>query len=126
MQRRMTVTLGGDDVTLAATFDAAAEVMEKVADPLAIARDAATEQAMASVGMVYDPRFKWTVRNVPQVIQIGMKAAGDKRDLKAVQEMVFAIGFIEATGVAISYITMLVTPQSEEIGEEKGDSGSGE
>lgn len=126
MQRRMTATLAGEDVTLAATFDAAAEIMEKVADPLAIARDAATEHALSAAGVVYDAKFKWNVRNVPQVIHIGMKAAGDKRDLKAVQQMVFDYGLIEGSAVAIQFITMLVTPQSEEAGTEKGEGGSGE
>lgn len=133
MQRRMTATLAGEEVTLAATFDAAAEIMEKVkdrhnqeADPIQIARDAATEQSLAAMGVVYEPRFKWNVKNVPQVIQIGMKAAGDKRDLKAVQQLVFDHGFIESMAVAIEFVTILVTPHSEEVAETKGDSGAGE
>jgi hypothetical protein len=126
MQRRMTVTLAGEEVTLAATFDAAAEIMEKVHDPIAIARDAATEQSLALQGVVYDARFKWNVRNVPQVIYIGMKAAGDKRDLKAVQKMVFDHGLIESSGIAVQFVTILVTPHSEEAADTKGDGGAGE
>lgn len=123
MQRRMTATLAGEDVTLAATFEAASEIMDKVADPLAIARDAAAEHTFAAAGMVYDAKFKWTVKNIPAVIQIGMKAAGDKRDLKAVQQMVFQNGLIESAAIAVQFVTMLVTPQSEEAGESEGGSG---
>lgn len=126
MQRRMTATLAGEEVTLAATFDAASEIKRKVHDPIAIARDAATEQSLASQGIVYDARFKWDVDNVPLVIHIGMKAAGDKRDLKAVQEMVFDHGLIESSGLAVQFVTILVTPHSEEIGNEEEERGSGE
>lgn len=125
MHRRMTVTLAGEEVTLAATFDASMEILEKVHDPLAIAKDAALEMQLAAMGQVYDPRFKWTVRNVPLAIWAGMKAAGDKRDLRAVQEMVFKHGMIECSAVAIEFITMLVTPTTEEASDEKGG-GSGE
>jgi hypothetical protein len=126
MQRRMTATLAGEEVTLAATFDAAGEIMEKVADPLAIARDAAAEQSFAAMGVVYDSRFKWNVKNIPQVIHIGMKAAGDKRDLKAVQQLVFDHGLIECQAVAIEFVLILVTPHSEEAKTEKGEGGAGE
>ncbi len=126
MQRRLTATLAGEEVTLAATFEASVEISDKVHDPLAIARDAATEQAMAAAGMVYDARFKWNVKNLPAVLHIGMKAAGDKRDLKAVQELVFAHGLVESMSVAIQYITLIVTPQSEEAGKGEGERGSGE
>ena len=125
MKRRMTVTLAGEEVTLAATFDASMEILEKVHDPLAIAKDAALEMQMAAMGHVYDARFKWTMRNVPLVIWAGMKAAGDKRPLGEVQELAFQHGMIESAAIAIEFVTMLVTPNSEEAKEEKGG-GSGE
>lgn len=126
MQRRLIASLAGEEVTLAATFEASVEIMEKVADPLAIARDAAAEQALSQMGMVFDSKFKWTVKNLPIALHIGMKAAGDKRDLRAVQQMVFEHGFIEALTIAVQYVTMMVTPQTDEAGEEKGEGGAGE
>lgn len=126
MQRNLTATLAGEEITLAATFAASVEIMDKVCDPLAIAREAAAEQAIAQLGMVYDGKFKWTVKNLPLVLHIGMKAAGDKRDLQTVQQLVFQHGFIEALSIGVQYVTALVTPQSEEAGEDEGSSGSGE
>lgn len=126
MQRRLTVTMAGEEVTLAATFGAAEEISQKIADPLAIAKDAAAEQSLAAMGVVYDAKFKWTVKNLPVVLQIGMAAAGDKRDIKAVQELVFAHGLVESMSVAIQYITLIVTPQTDEAGKGEGERASGE
>ena len=125
MQRRMTATLAGEDVTLAATFDASMEILESVHDPLSIAKEAALEMQLAQVGQVYDGRFKWTMRNVPRVIWAGMRASGDKRDLREVQELTFKHGMIESATIAIQFVTMLVTPNSEEAQAEKGG-GAGE
>lgn len=126
MKRSLVTVLAGEEIELAATFNASVEIMEKVADPLAIARDAAAEQALAQMGMVFDGKFKWTVKNLPIVLHIGMKAAGDKRDLQTVQEMVFQHGFIEALTIGVQYVTLTVTPQTDEAGDEKGESGAGE
>lgn len=123
--REITVSLGGEEITLAATFKASIEIAEKVADPLAIAREAALEALFSQSLQAYDPRFRFSVKNVPQIIFAGMKAAGDKRTLEQVQELVFDAGFVDARDVAVEYIAILVTPKSEEIGENKGEA-SGE
>lgn len=125
MKRQMTATLAGEEVTLAATFDASVEIMEKVADPLSIAREAAIEAQFLAAGQVYDARFKLTVKNVPQIIFAGMRAAGDKRDLKAVQQLVFDHGLIESRAIAMDYVALIVTPTSEEA-TEKGEGEPGE
>lgn len=125
MMREMTANLGGEEITLAATFKASMEVAEKVADPLAIAREAALEALFSQSMQPYDPRFRFSVKNVPQIIFAGMRAAGDKRTLEAVQELVFDAGFVDARDIAVEYIALLVTPKSQEIDESKADS-SGE
>lgn len=117
--REMTATLGGETITLAATFKASIEIAEKVADPLAIAREAAIEALFSQSLQAYDPRFRFTVKNVPQIIFSGMKAAGANRTLEQVQEMVFDEGFVNARDIAVEYIALLVTPQSQEIEEGK-------
>lgn len=122
--REIEVTLGGETVTLAATFGAAMKLAEKVADPLLIAREAALEGTMIARGMPYDPRFKFTVANVPLILWIGMQAAGNKAKLEDVQEMVFNAGFIAARDAAVDYIALIVRPQSEEI--TSGGEASGE
>lgn len=125
MQRRLTVTLAGQDITLAATFGAGEEIMDAVADPLMITKENLVEMQLGATGMVYDARFKWNFKNVPRVIWAGMKAAGDKRDLRDVQQMVFDHGMIESAGIAMQFVMLLVTPTSEEASNEKGG-GSGE
>lgn len=120
MKRELTATLGGEDITLAATFAAAQEISEKVTDPLVIAREAALEDMLGRVGQIHNPRWTFTVTNVPMILHIGMKAAGDKRTLAQVQEIVFDAGFLESKTVALEYLTIIVTPKSEEI-TEKGD-----
>lgn len=123
--REMTATLGGEEITLAATFKASVEISERVADPLAIAREAALEALFMQNLQPYDPRFRFTVTNVPQIIFSGMKAAGDKRTLEQVQEMIFDVGFVDARDIAVEYIALLVTPKSQEIEEGKSQT-SGE
>ena len=124
--REITATLGGEEITLAANFKASMEIAEKVADPLAIAREAALEAMFSQALQAYDPRFRFTVKNVPQILHIGMKAAGDKRTLEQVQEMVFDAGFPDARDIAIEYIATVVTPKSEEVTDEPKDAPSGE
>lgn len=123
--REITAILGGEEITLAATFKASVDVAEKIADPLAIAREAALEAMFSQALQVYEPKFRFTVKNVPVILHIGMKAAGDKRTLEQVQELVFDGGFVEAREIATSYIAAIVTPKSEEIREGEGTS-SGE
>lgn len=103
----------GVEYQLAATFDAAAEIAETVADPLMIAREAHVSAAMAQNGLVHYPRFSFTIDNVPRVLAAGLRAAGNAKDIGAVRQIVFEMGFIEAQALADRYLAMLVTPQSE-------------
>ena len=123
--REIIVDLGGEELTLAATFKASVEISDRVGDPLVIAREAAIEAMMSQNGVPYDPRWKFSVRNVPEIIWIGAKAAGDKRKLEDVQELVFAAGFIAARDVATRYLAAIVSPTSEEIEESGGDKEPG-
>lgn len=124
--REIIVDLGGEELTLAATFKASVEISDRVGDPLAIAREAAIEGMMAQNGMPYDPRWKFTVKNVPEIIWIGAKAAGDKRKLENVQELVFSAGFLAAKEIATRYLAAIVSPTSEEMDDAKGASEPGE
>lgn len=123
--RKFTITHGGEDYTLAATFDASVEIADKVADPLFIAREAAVE---AALGAGYAPKFRFTVQNVPQIIGIGLKAGGHQISAKAVQAMVFDMGMREAMELAARYVAMIITPKSEEMTPEdvKTDAAPGE
>lgn len=120
--RSITVEIGGLRLELAATFGAARDIAKAVADPLAIAREAALEAMMGQVGQVYHPKFAFTVENVPMIIHIGAKAAGEKVTLAEVQDAVFDAGLLIGKAVASDYLALIVTPRGEET---HGDAGEG-
>ena len=122
--RAFTFEHGGEEYTMAATFGASVDLAEKVGDPLFIAREAAVE---AALGAVYQPKFRFTIQNVPQIMAIGLKAGGHALPMSAVQAMVFDIGFREAMDIATRYVAMVITPKSEEVTEvEASDAAPGE
>lgn len=125
MQREMIATLAGEEITLAATFKAASEIATKIADPMMITREIAVASMMEASGVTgYEPKWLYTIHNVPQILHVGMRAAGDKRTLEQVQELAFAAGFYAARDVATGYLTLIVAPQSQE--EMPGDPTPGE
>jgi len=124
--RTMTAEFGGLRIDLAATFGAAREIARQVADPLAIAREAALEAMMGQVGQVYHPKFAFTVDNVPVIIHIGAKAAGEKVTLAEVQDAVFDAGLLVGKGVASDYLALIVTPRGQETIEGGDKEPSGE
>jgi hypothetical protein len=109
--RTMNIEHGGETYTLAATFGASIEVADKVEDPLMIAREAALEAAMMQARMPYRPKFEFTVRNVPQILHIGLKAAGSDLTLPQVQEIVFDKGLVHSRLWAADYIALIVEPK---------------
>lgn len=125
--REYETTLGGETVTLAATFKAAQDVAQKVADPLTIAREAAIEDVALKVGAFqHQPKWRFTVENVPVLFHIGIKAAGGNQTMEQVQALVFAEGFISARDKATEYLALIIGPRSEEITASEGDNSSGE
>lgn len=124
--RKLKASLGGHELELAATFGAASDLSEQVGDPLAIAREAQIEAMLSGVGQVYHPKWQFTVKNVPTILHIGIKAAGRDMTLEKVQEMVVENGFLEAKTIALDYIAMIVTPKSQELDDEDSGASSGE
>jgi len=124
--REMHIELGGEQVTLAATFKASVEIADRVADPLEIAREASIEATLLTQNLPYQPKFKFDVKNVPMILWIGMKAAGDSRKLEDVQELVFEEGFIAARDIVLTYLASIVVPKSESVEESTKDTDSGE
>jgi hypothetical protein len=121
--RKLKANLGGHDIDLAITFGAAAELHEKVGDPLAIAREAQVEAMMTQAGQIYHPRWQFTVKNVPVILHEGIKAAGGSMSLEKVQEAVADAGFMEAKAIALDYVAAIVTPKSQEINADSADEG---
>ena len=107
-------TIGGLDLELALTFGAAREIAQKVADPLAIAREAALESMMAQAGIVHVPKWVPTIENVPMLLWIGAKHVNADIKLERVQEAVFDHGFLEAKMAALNYLAAIVTPSARE------------
>jgi hypothetical protein len=123
----MMVTIGGLDLELGMNFGAARELSQKVGDPLAIAREAALEAMMTNAGIVHQPKWVPTVENVPMTLWIGAKhGMKDAPKLDAVQEAVFAHGFVEARGIAMDFIAGLVTPTAREKIDGGGEESAGE
>lgn len=124
--RTMTITLGGKEYTLAANFKAALEIAETVGDPLRIAREAVVESTFLAANIPYDPKFEFTIKNLPQIIYIGAKhVKGQEVSLAAIQEAVFEEGFIPVRVMASKYLAKLVANgPTVKTGEE--DSSPGE
>lgn len=126
MMRSITVDIAGRSFDLKATFSAARELAQKVADPLFIAREAAIDDQMGKAGIIYQPKFALTVDNVPMMLWIGAKAGGSKVTLQEMQEAVFDHGFLEAKAAVMDYLAMIVTPQAMEKVEATADAKPGE
>ena len=109
--RTMTIETGGETYELAATFKASLEIADKVADPLTIAREAALEAAMLKVRIPYQPKFTFTVRNVPVILHAGLKAAGSELKLADIEELVFEAGFVTSRLWAADYLALIVEPK---------------
>jgi len=113
----------GEEHTLAATFDASVEIAKKVADPLYMVREAIAE---ATIGMAYQPKFRFSVENVPVILHVGMKAAQSTMTLRAVQNLVFDIGFYPAKVLAEQYIRLMVEAPQIDIDTPESDTPPGE
>lgn len=125
--RELETTLGGEPVTLTASFKASQSIAEKVGDPLLIAREAQLEAMLTRPGFPpYDPKWKFTTDNVPKILHIGIKASGEAMALEKVQELVFAEGFVSARAKAEEYLALIISPRSEEITEPAQGDAPGE
>jgi len=123
--REYTGELAGRELKLAANFKASVELAEKVGDPLMISREAFLEAMMVSNNLPYEPKWSFTIHNVPHIIHIGLKAAGDKTTLEEVQELVFEAGFFKGREVAEGYLALIVGPTPEEVGEQDEKASEG-
>lgn len=112
--RKYECKMGGEELVLVANFAASLEIANKVADPLKIAREASLEQMMMEKGIPYNPKWGFTVENIPEILHIGLKAADSKLSLSRVQELVFEVGFAAARDHAMEYLALIVGPAPEE------------
>lgn len=122
--RELTTTLGGQELVLAATFKASVEIANTVGDPLTIMREAALESMFLDQGIPYEPKWRFTVTNVVQLIMIGLKAAESKMTLVEVQDLVFSAGFLAGKEVASDYLARIAGPQPKEVSDKGEASGN--
>lgn len=122
--REITVTIGGRDLTLSASFKASLEIAQQVADPLTIAREAALEGMFLQQGLPYEPKWRFTVMNVIQILMIGLRAAGSPLKQAEVEELVFEAGFLQAKEAAGDYLALIVGPKPTEVGDKESGSGN--
>lgn len=120
--RLLHTKLGTEDITLAATFAASVEFSDRVADPIAVFRDFGNANIFAEQGIHYEPKFLFTVKNLPIMLHIGMKAHDPDVKLSTVQNMVFEQGFNAASSVVMEYLILLIGPQPEESDDASGES----
>lgn len=118
--REITINLGGQELRLVATFAASLKIAEKVGDPLTIMREASLEAMFLSLQIPYEPKWRFTVENVPMILWIGLNAAGSPLKLPEVQELVFEAGFGQSKSAAVEYLTIIAGPKPEETTETDG------
>lgn len=125
--RELETELGGTPIKLKADFAAALSIAEKVGDPLMIAREAMLEALMLEQKLTYNPKWKFTVKNVPLIIYIGMERNASSTKIEDVQNLVFEGGFQQAREVALEYLALIIGPTPEQSLESTEESdGSGE
>lgn len=124
--RSFTFEHDGEEHVMTATFAAAEEIAQKVADPLFMAREAAIEAQLAASGIAYQPKFMFSVANLPLIFAAGLKASGSVMKRDEIKAMVFDMGLIEAKEIASRYIALIATPKSERPVEPAKDDAPGE
>ncbi len=124
--RKYTCELAGETLELVANFATSMEIAKEVGDPLMIAREASLEAMMIAKSFPYNPRWTFSVENVPKLLYIGVKASGSKIKLERIQELVFEEGFALSRDHAIEYLSLIVGPAPEEVEDSAdGDSSDG-
>jgi len=111
--RTVTVELGNKEFTLTADFATSLEIAEKVGDPLTIAREGVLERMMLESGVTYEPKWRFTILNVVEIIYIGAKAHDSEITRKMIQNAVFEAGFFSARDSAVEYLASIIGPQPE-------------
>jgi len=120
--REYTAELNGKELTLQANFKASVRLAREVGDPLMIAREAALEAYMLERGINYQPKWGFTVENLPKIISIGLEAAGSRLKQSEIEDLIFEAGFPAARDFATGYVALIVGPQPEVMPESEDDS----
>lgn len=119
--RNLTVELAGKKYELKADFAASLRIAKEVGDPLLISREANMEAYFLGANIPYEPKWKFTIKNVVAILAIG--TGMDEEEMGAI---VFQEGFIRARDKASLYLNEIIGPGPEEVAEEEeGNEGAG-
>lgn len=113
--RHITVKLGAKSLRLAASFGAAEEISDTVADAFFIVKNILLNAQMEAGGVTsYTPKFEYTAKNIAQILTIAVRHT-DGLDLgdDEVRQLIMDAGLIEAAMETQKYISFLVTPSTE-------------
>lgn len=124
--RTMTADFGGLRFELAANFGVAREIGDKVGDLLSIHREAVIEAAMMQNGTPYHPRFQLTLKNVPVILHMGAKAAGETVTMAQIENAMFEAGLHVGKQVALDYLTLFFVKGQEDMPSDEGRETAGE
>lgn len=108
--REITVYLGGESLTLAATPAAVSEVQRQIADPLMMTRALHLERSAIDARQFdHKPEFQFSTTTIPLILHIGAEHAASELTLDDVTNLTFAAGYAEARERAIEYLCALLT-----------------
>lgn len=120
--------LGGLALELGYTFGALRDIAAKVADPIAIVREAGLSAALISTGVyTHKPAFEWSIHSVTLVLWLAGRTADKDLTLEAVQEACCEAGFAAAFALADEYVAGAISGgPKESAGSTSEGSASGE
>lgn len=124
--RSMTAEFGGLRLELAANFGAARDIGDKVGDLLAIHREAVLEGVFLQNGTPYHPKFQLTLKNVPTILHIGAKAAGESVTMTEIENAMFDAGLHVGKQAALDYLALFFVNGKEEMPTGEGKDAAGE
>lgn len=123
MARSMTLSLGGKQYELVASWKASMDIAENVMDPVVLAKDAALTQQFLKHNIAYDSKFEFTAENTARILHCALRSNGHELTFNEVGEAMVSDGIIEHVGEADKFISLLISNGSEEVEDGKSTSG---
>lgn len=120
MKKTMKVELGGKKIVLALNFNALEEISNEVCDAFEIVREEMTQAMLLQAGVPYEPKFKFTVGNVPEILYIAHKNADGEMSRDELRELSITGGMMDAKAAVVEYLGAAMNSDSQEITADEG------
>lgn len=124
MARKVDVKFGGKVVSLKASFAAASDICDRVADLMFINREAGIAMMLMEKGIPYSPKWQFSVGSVLDILEIALAHSGVKAERSDIQEFAVGIGFNKAQDIATDYLQLFFSEPEEKV--ETGGDAPGE